>query len=71
VLMHEVLRDCVARKLNAIDFLGSDDEWKVRWSRTVLPHYWLYVFRNDLKGRLLHKMKFSWGSYFKRVFRAE
>jgi CelD/BcsL family acetyltransferase involved in cellulose biosynthesis len=62
VLMHEVIRDCVARKLNRIEFLGTDDEWKLRWSRTVLPHYWIYIFRNNLKGRFLQKIKFGWGS---------
>jgi CelD/BcsL family acetyltransferase involved in cellulose biosynthesis len=60
VLMHEVLRDCIHRQLTVIDFLGTDDEWKVRWSQDVRPHYWLYVFPNTLKGRLLHRMKFKW-----------
>ena len=70
VPMHEVLRDCMARKLTSIDFLGSDDEWKTRWSRTVLPHYWLYVFANTWKGRLLHKMKFKWAHLAKDIFHA-
>jgi CelD/BcsL family acetyltransferase involved in cellulose biosynthesis len=60
VLMHEVLRDCIDRQVRAIDFLGTDDEWKSRWSRSVLPHYWLYVFPKTLKGRLLQRMKFNW-----------
>ena len=60
VLMHEVIRDCISRQLNRVEFLGSDDEWKLRWSRTVLPHHWLYIFRDNLKGRLLQKVKFGW-----------
>ena len=67
VLMHEVLRDCISRKLSSIEFLGSDDEWKLRWSRTVLPHHWLYVFRDNFKGRLLQKMKFSWGPLVRNI----
>jgi CelD/BcsL family acetyltransferase involved in cellulose biosynthesis len=67
VLMHEVIRDSVARRLGNIDFLGSDDDWKLRWSRQVLRHHWLYVFRGDLKGRLLEKLKFAWVPWFKKV----
>jgi CelD/BcsL family acetyltransferase involved in cellulose biosynthesis len=60
VLMHEVMRDCIQRQMRAIDFLGTDDEWKSRWSRAVVPHYWLYIFPKTLKGRLLQRMKFNW-----------
>lgn len=67
VLMHEVVRDCIDRQIRAVDFLGTDDEWKSRWSRNVLPHYWLYIFPNTLKGRLLHKMKFKWATRAKSV----
>jgi CelD/BcsL family acetyltransferase involved in cellulose biosynthesis len=69
VLMHEVILDCIARKIAAVDFLGSDDEWKVRWSRKTLAHDWLYVFRNNVKGRLLHSMKFKWGPWVRELVR--
>jgi CelD/BcsL family acetyltransferase involved in cellulose biosynthesis len=65
VLMHEIVLDSISRGRNSIDMLGSDDEWKLRWSRTVLPHHWLYIFRNNFKGRMLQKMKFSWGPKLK------
>jgi CelD/BcsL family acetyltransferase involved in cellulose biosynthesis len=68
VLMHEVLRHCISRNLTHIDFLGSDDEWKTRWSPTVLPHSWLFIFRKGLKGRLLQQMKFNWGPRIKRLW---
>jgi CelD/BcsL family acetyltransferase involved in cellulose biosynthesis len=67
VLMHEVLRRCITRQVTKIDFLGSDDEWKTRWSPAVLPHSWLYIFRRNLKGRLLQQVKFTWGPWFKRL----
>jgi CelD/BcsL family acetyltransferase involved in cellulose biosynthesis len=67
VLMHEILLDSISRGLQCIDMLGSDDEWKLRWSRTVLPHYWLYIFRDNFKGRTLQKMKFSWGPKLKDI----
>jgi CelD/BcsL family acetyltransferase involved in cellulose biosynthesis len=67
VLMHEVILECIRRQLKAIDFLGTDDDWKTRWSRAVLPHYWLYVFPDTAKGRLLHKLKFEWTALAKRL----
>jgi CelD/BcsL family acetyltransferase involved in cellulose biosynthesis len=68
VLMHEVLRECISRQLISIDFLGNDDEWKSRWTQTAVPHYWLYVFANTWKGRLLQKMKFKWAHLAKDIF---
>jgi CelD/BcsL family acetyltransferase involved in cellulose biosynthesis len=61
VLLDDVLRDSLARKLSRCDFLGSDDEWKLHWSSGVLPHHWLFIFRDSAKGRLLRKLKFDWG----------
>jgi CelD/BcsL family acetyltransferase involved in cellulose biosynthesis len=69
VLMHEIILDCVARGISAVDFLGSDDPWKTRWSKTTLAHDWLYVFRNNVKGRLLHSMKFKWGPWVRDLVR--
>jgi CelD/BcsL family acetyltransferase involved in cellulose biosynthesis len=67
VLMHETIRDSIAKQRTLIDFLGTDDEWKLRWTRTVRSHHWLYIFRNNLKGRLLQKAKFSWAPKVKEV----
>jgi len=67
VLMHEVILECIRMQLKAIDFLGTDDDWKTRWTQAVLPHYWLYIFPNTIKGRLLHKLKFEWATLAKRL----
>jgi len=69
VLMNEVIDACAARKVTSIDFLGGDDERKLRWSSTVVPHYWLYIFRNNFKGRILHRMKFNWGPWAKQMLK--
>jgi CelD/BcsL family acetyltransferase involved in cellulose biosynthesis len=69
VLMNEVIDACASRNVTSIDFLGGDDEWKLRWSSTVVPHYWLYIFRNNFKGRMLHKMKFNWGPWAKHILK--
>jgi CelD/BcsL family acetyltransferase involved in cellulose biosynthesis len=69
VLMNEVIDACAARNVTAIDFLGGNDEWKLRWSCAVVPHYWLFIFRNNFKGRMLHRMKFSWGPWAKHMLK--
>jgi hypothetical protein len=69
VLMNEVIDACAARNATSIDFLGGDDEWKLRWSSTVVPHYWLYIFRDNFKGRMLHRMKFNWGPWAKQILK--
>jgi CelD/BcsL family acetyltransferase involved in cellulose biosynthesis len=69
VLMNEVIDACAARNVTLIDFLGGNDEWKLRWSCTVVPHYWLFIFRNNFKGRMLHRMKFDWGPWAKQMLK--
>jgi hypothetical protein len=69
VLMNEVINACASREVTSIDFLGGNDEWKLRWSCKVVPHYWLYIFRNNFKGRMLHQMKFNWGPWAKQILK--
>jgi CelD/BcsL family acetyltransferase involved in cellulose biosynthesis len=40
------------------DFLGSDAEWKLRWTTTTRRHVWLFVFGKSTRARLLHWLKF-------------
>lgn len=58
LLLQEVLRDCIDRKLVEFDFLGPWMEWKADWTEKVRPHNWLYVFRKGPLGHLLHTAKF-------------
>ncbi len=60
LLTEDVLKDCVSRGLREFDFLGCDLPWKLEWTSTVRPHYWLFIFRDSARGRLLRKIKFSW-----------
>lgn len=60
LLLHEVMRACLARGVRAIDFLGDVAEWKLRWTQEALPHEWLFIFRDTRRGRALHRAKFSW-----------
>jgi len=52
------IRDAFERGLSEVDFLGSADEWKLAWTKAVRRNRWLYVFKKDLLGTLLHLAKF-------------
>ncbi len=61
LLMDEVLRDCCRRGLSEFDFLGPDMPWKHDWTERVRPHEWLFIFRDNRWGTLLHQLKFKIG----------
>ncbi len=58
LLMAEVLRDAIGRGLTCFDFLGDNMPWKQDWHPRLQAQEWLFVFRNNLYGRLLHAAKF-------------
>ncbi|MFU8832482.1 MAG: GNAT family N-acetyltransferase [Wenzhouxiangella sp.] len=58
LLMAEVLRDAIARGLTCFDFLGDNMPWKQDWHPQLQAQEWLYVFRNNFYGHLLHAAKF-------------
>jgi CelD/BcsL family acetyltransferase involved in cellulose biosynthesis len=74
LLVEEVLRDCLASGVREFDFLGCDLEWKRAWTESCRPHSWLFMFRNDARGRAMRRAKFAWipaarrliGSIFRR-----
>lgn len=59
VLLGEVFKDCTDRHLKGYDFLGAEAEWKLKWTDTVRPHNWLFIFRKSGLGHALHKAKFQ------------
>ena len=60
LLTEDVLIDCISRGLKEFDFLGCDLPWKLEWTKTVRPHHWIFIFRNNGSGRLLWRIKFVW-----------
>ena len=58
LIMYEVLVDAVQRGLTGCEFLGSDDEWKLRWTSDTRTFSWYYAFQPGPYGRLLHLLKF-------------
>ena len=58
-LLNLILRDACARGMNEYDFLGVDDVWKYDWTKDARPHLWLFLFRNRLRPRVVHCLKFN------------
>lgn len=58
LLCYTVLREAHARGLVEYDFLGAHEAWKLDWTRETRDHYWLFVFPNVPRTRLLHSIKF-------------
>jgi CelD/BcsL family acetyltransferase involved in cellulose biosynthesis len=67
LLTEDVLNDCVTRGLVEFDFLGCDLPWKLEWTKSVRPHYWIFIFRKNAFGRLLWRIKFVWVKAARRL----
>jgi CelD/BcsL family acetyltransferase involved in cellulose biosynthesis len=52
------LQDAFQSGLIEYDFLGMKDDWKLSWTRATRPHCWLFIFSDELRGKLLHYAKF-------------
>ncbi len=68
VLLEEAIKDGIARGLRGYDFLGAEAEWKNKWSSSVRPNHWLFIFRDSAMGRLARRSKFDWLPAARRVY---
>jgi CelD/BcsL family acetyltransferase involved in cellulose biosynthesis len=59
LLCYMVLREAFESSLAEYDFLGDDDGWKRQWTGERRPHYWLFVFPDHPRARLLRYVKFQ------------
>jgi CelD/BcsL family acetyltransferase involved in cellulose biosynthesis len=57
LLLSKVLQQASERGVSEYDFLGESADWKSKWTAHSRPHYWLFVFSNAFKGRLLSSIK--------------
>jgi CelD/BcsL family acetyltransferase involved in cellulose biosynthesis len=60
LLCHLLFSEARARALDTVEFLGTNDAWKQRWTRRSTQHVWLFVFRNVWWTRWLCRTKFEW-----------
>jgi CelD/BcsL family acetyltransferase involved in cellulose biosynthesis len=68
LLCYLVLRDAFEEGLSNYEFLGTADEWKLRWTGAIKPHSWLFIFSNALRARLLYSAKFRIAPHLKRLY---
>jgi CelD/BcsL family acetyltransferase involved in cellulose biosynthesis len=59
MLLNLILKDACARGIAEYDLLGGDDDWKFEWTEDKREHRWLFLFRNRLRPRALHYLKFG------------
>jgi CelD/BcsL family acetyltransferase involved in cellulose biosynthesis len=59
LLVSAVLRECWARGLREFDFLGAPMPWKSDWTSTSRASWKIHLYRNNLTGRVLEKVRFG------------
>ena len=59
LIMREVLRDCLAKGYTEFDFLGPFAPWKGHWANKLRVHHHCFIYRNNLKGQMLHFIRFQ------------
>jgi CelD/BcsL family acetyltransferase involved in cellulose biosynthesis len=59
LMVQEVLRDCIGRGLREFDFLGPMMDWKADWAPRERHHFYLYIYRKGVVGKMLHAAKFK------------
>ena len=67
VLLEEAVRRGIDDGLRGYDFLGAESEWKTKWSSSVTPHHWLFIFRDSGVGHALRSAKFEWAPFARRA----
>jgi CelD/BcsL family acetyltransferase involved in cellulose biosynthesis len=72
LLIQSVLRSAFEGGRGGYDFLGSAEPWKLQWTRRTEPYYWIFIFRRQGAGTLLHAVKFRLLPFLqrRRLYRA-
>jgi CelD/BcsL family acetyltransferase involved in cellulose biosynthesis len=58
LLCERTIEACFEAGLREFDFLGAAADWKMKWTSTARPHYWLFLFSPRARTRLVHWAKF-------------
>jgi CelD/BcsL family acetyltransferase involved in cellulose biosynthesis/RimJ/RimL family protein N-acetyltransferase len=59
VLSMKILEEAWRLKLDEVDFLGDAERWKLDWATGLQRHFWLFIFSDHLKSRVLFHLKVS------------
>ena len=71
MLLNLILKEACAGGIEEFDLLGGDDHWKFDWTKDTRDHRWLFLFKNRLRPRFLHYLKFEIVAAMKRSRRQE
>ncbi|MBI4953027.1 MAG: GNAT family N-acetyltransferase [Myxococcales bacterium] len=58
LLCDELVRECFAEGVSALDLLGDDEAWKLQWTSECAPHRWWFVFAPHWRARIARVLKF-------------
>jgi CelD/BcsL family acetyltransferase involved in cellulose biosynthesis/GNAT superfamily N-acetyltransferase len=59
VLSLKILEEAWRLKLDEVDFLGDAERWKLDWASGLHRHFWLFIFPDRLKSRIVYRLKVS------------
>jgi hypothetical protein len=68
MLLNLILQDAFSRGIEEYDLLGGADPWKFEWTKDKREHRWLFLFKNRLRPRALHYLKFGVVPVVKKVY---
>jgi CelD/BcsL family acetyltransferase involved in cellulose biosynthesis len=69
LLVHEVLKECWESDVREFDFLGSWMRWKADWTPEYRTSGSIYLYKNNLKGWILEKIRFGLLPIAREVYR--
>jgi CelD/BcsL family acetyltransferase involved in cellulose biosynthesis len=58
VLLHEILREILARGAKEVDLMMPESDWKNQWATAARSHSFCYIFARGFAGMALHAYKF-------------
>ena len=58
LLLSLTLRNAFDQACEGYDFLGEQADWKQCWTKQSTSHFWLFIFADSFKGRVLNLIKF-------------
>jgi CelD/BcsL family acetyltransferase involved in cellulose biosynthesis len=69
LLVHEVLKESWESSVKEFDFLGYWMRWKADWTSEFRNSWQIYVYRNNLKGWLLERLRFALRPLARKIYR--
>lgn len=69
LLVNAVIKECWQSGLREVDFLGGEMPWKADWTDQHRTSWSIHLYRNELKARLLERIRFGLMSVPRKMYR--